>query len=137
MNEQIEYRLNKRDIRPTAMRILVLQYLINQNRAVSLENIERHFEHADKSTLYRTLRTFEKNKLVHTIDDGTKKLKYALCMESCQCDMQDLHYHFHCNNCQNTYCLKNQTIPQIALPRNFTMTQANMVIKGACEACNT
>jgi len=136
MNEKLENRLNKRNIKPTAMRILVLQYLMEHDNAVSLHSIESAFELADKSTLYRTLKTFEKNKLVHTIDDGTKQLKYALCLESCECDTIDLHYHFHCTRCQNTYCLTNQNIPQIDLPKNFKMQQANMVIKGLCESCN-
>lgn len=136
MDEKIENRLNQRDIKPTAMRILVLQYLMEQDNAVSLQSIENAFEIADKSTLYRTLKTFEKNKLVHTIDDGTKQLKYALCLESCECETFDQHYHFHCTNCQNTFCLTNQNIPQIELPKNFKMQQANMVIKGLCENCN-
>jgi len=137
MNESLEKRLNQRDIKPTAMRILVLQYLMEQDSAVSLHRIEAAFDNADKSTLYRTLKTFEKNKLVHTIDDGTKQLKYALCLESCLCESDDLHYHFHCTVCQNTFCLTNQNIPKIELPKNFKMQQANMVIKGLCEGCNS
>ena len=136
MNEQLENRLNQRRVKPTAMRILVLQYLLDQNKAVSLQTIENDFELADKSTLYRTLKTFEKNKLVHSIDDGTKQLKYALCLESCECNASDLHYHFHCTDCQNTFCLTHQSIPEISLPKNFTMSQANMVIKGICSHCN-
>ena len=136
-NDNVENRLNQRHIKPTAMRILVLQYLMEQDRAVSLQNIENAFMVADKSTLYRTLKTFEKNKLVHTIDDGTKQLKYALCLESCQCQTDDLHYHFHCTKCQNTFCLTNQNIPSIELPKNFKMQQANLVIKGLCERCNS
>jgi len=134
--DKIETRLNQKDIKPTAMRILVLQYLMEQDRAVSLQRIETAFENADKSTLYRTLKTFEKNKLVHTIDDGTKQLKYALCLQNCTCEPSDLHYHFHCMNCQNTFCLTDQNIPKIELPKNFKMQQANMVIKGLCESCN-
>ncbi|MCB0537316.1 MAG: transcriptional repressor [Bacteroidetes bacterium] len=136
MNEKIEIKLKQRKIKPTAMRILVLQYLMKQSVAVSLSSIEQEFEKADKSTLYRTLKTFEKNKLVHTIDDGTKQIKYALCLESCQCTTHDLHYHFHCTNCENTFCLSNQNIPTIDLPTNFKMQQANMVIKGLCANCN-
>jgi Fur family ferric uptake transcriptional regulator len=136
MNEVLENRLQQRQIKPTSMRILVLQYLMQQDKAVSLQSIENAFELADKSTLYRTLKTFEKNKLVHSIDDGTKQLKYALCLESCECETNDLHYHFHCNKCNNTFCLTNQNIPQIELPKNFKMEQANMVIKGLCEKCN-
>ena len=137
MNDQIEKKLSKRDIKPTAMRILVLQYLMEQDKAVSLQSIENAFEMADRSTLYRTLKTFEKNKLVHTIDDGTKQLKYALCLESCLCEANDLHYHFHCTMCENTFCLTNLNIPQIELPKHFKMHQANMVVKGHCESCNS
>jgi len=137
MNDNLEERLSRRDINPTSMRILVLQYLMEQNKAVSLQSIEKAFDRADKSTLYRTLRTFEKKKLVHTIDDGSKQLKYALCLESCECETNDLHYHFHCTDCQNTFCLTNQNIPSIELPKNFKMLQANMVIKGICDICNT
>jgi len=137
MNDNLEERLSRRDINPTSMRILVLQYLMEQNKAVSLQSIEKAFDRADKSTLYRTLRTFEKKKLVHTIDDGSKQLKYALCLESCECETNDLHYHFHCTDCQNTFCLSNQNIPSIELPKNFKMLQANMVIKGICDICNT
>jgi len=136
MKNKTEDRLNQRDIKPTAMRILVLQYLMEQDKAVSLQSIENAFDVADKSTLYRTLKTFEKNKLVHTIDDGTKQLKYALCLESCRCEAIDQHYHFHCIECQNTFCLNNHNIPQIDLPKNFKMHQANLVIKGLCEHCN-
>lgn len=136
MNEKLENRLNQRQIKPTAMRILVLKYLMEQDKATSLQTIENAFEIVDKSTLYRTLKTFEKNKLVHTIDDGTKQLKYALCLVSCKCEVIDQHYHFHCTKCQNTFCLTNQNIPRIELPKNFKMQQANMVIKGLCETCN-
>jgi len=134
--EEVEDRLNKRDIKPTAMRILVLQYLMEQSSSVSLNKIEKHFVNSDKSTLYRTLKTFEKNRLVHTINDGTKQLKYALCLESCNCQADDQHYHFHCTKCQNTFCLTNQNVPKIELPTNFKMSQANLVIKGLCGECN-
>jgi len=135
-DDKTESRLISKKITPTPMRVLILQYLMGQDRAVSLQSIEREFVRADKSTLYRTLKTFEKNKLVHSIDDGTKQLKYALCLESCECLTNDLHYHFHCTVCENTFCLTDQNIPQIELPKNFSMEQANMVIKGRCAACH-
>lgn len=135
MDEIVEDKLKQRDIKPTAMRILVLQYLMELDKAVSLQTIESVFDIADKSTLYRTLKTFEKNKLVHTIDDGTKQLKYALCLENCECEVKDQHYHFHCLNCENTYCLTSLNIPSIELPQNFTIKQANLVIKGTCANC--
>ncbi|MBU2061074.1 MAG: transcriptional repressor [Bacteroidetes bacterium] len=137
MNEKIENKLNGREIKPTAMRILVLQFLMKQNSAVSLKAIENSFEFADKSTLYRTLKTFEKSKLIHPINDGTGHLKYALCLDGCNCSPNDLHYHFHCNTCKETFCLTSVNIPNIDLPKNFVMQQANMVIKGICANCKT
>ncbi len=118
------------------MRLLVLQFFTEQTKAVSLKDLEEALYHADKSTLFRTLKTFEENKILHSIEDGTGVTKYALCMESCNCEVQDLHYHFHCNQCANTFCLTALSIPTIDLPTNFKMEQANMVIKGVCANCN-
>jgi Fur family ferric uptake transcriptional regulator len=135
IHKKLEDKLEKKLIKPTAMRLLVLQYLTEQTKAVSLSDIETAFERADKSTLFRTLKTFEKSKLIHSIEDGTGHLKYALCLEGCSCSPIDLHYHFHCNKCKETFCLTTLNIPSIELPKNFEMQQANMVIKGICANC--
>ncbi|HEY9115082.1 MAG TPA: transcriptional repressor, partial [Bacteroidales bacterium] len=78
MNKNIDNKLYSKNIKPTAMRQLVLQVLTEQKTAISLPELERKFEKADKATLYRTLKTFEKHKLIHSIDDGSGTLKYAL-----------------------------------------------------------
>jgi len=136
MNKKLESQLNYRSIKPTAMRLLILKYLMEQKTAVSLSDIETAFDSADKSTIYRTLKTFQKSKLIHSIEDGTNHMKYAICLNECECSPQDLHYHFHCNGCKETFCLTSNNIPKIDLPSNFTMQQANMVVKGLCSNCN-
>lgn len=122
-------------IKPTAMRELVLKILSEQTNAVSLKDIENIFDKADRVTLYRTLKTFEENKLIHSIEDGTGSVKYALCKETCQCIPEDLHVHFLCTKCQTTYCLKDISIPTITLPVNFKLETINMVVKGLCWKC--
>jgi len=136
MNEELENKLEKSDIKPTAMRLLVLQYMMSQTKAISLADIEQGIEFAEKSTLFRTLKTFLEKKLIHSIEDGSGHLKYALCLEECECIPEHLHYHFHCNQCKETFCLNTQHIPVIELPKDFIMQQANMVIKGICANCN-
>ncbi len=137
MNDtKLENKLEKRDIKPTAMRLLVLQFLTEQIKAVSLSDIENSLYYADRSTLFRTLKTFEKNKLIHSIEDGSGQVKYAICLEECDCSAQDLHYHFHCTKCTNTFCLTSLSVPAIDIPKGFVMQQANMVIKGVCANCN-
>ena len=131
-----ESKLENRNIKPTAMRELVLKVLSEQSAAISLADLEQKFEKVDKVTLYRTLKTFEENKLIHSIDDGTGSVKYALCKETCQCHPEDLHVHFLCTKCQQTYCLNDISIPSIALPLNFKLETINMVMKGVCSNCD-
>lgn len=133
--KEIENKLENRNIKPTAMRELVLRVLSEQTAAISLAELEQVFEKADKVTLYRTLKTFEENKLIHSIDDGTGSVKYALCKETCQCHPEDLHVHFHCTRCKQTYCLNDIPVPSVNLPTHFTLENINMVIKGICSNC--
>lgn len=134
---QVEEVLKLRRIRPTAMRILIWRYLKKNNRAVALTDIEQAFDKSERTTLYRTIKTFEKNGLVHQIDDGTGISKYALCEPNCKCDPAvDLHLHFHCLLCMETTCLTDHKIPHISLPRNFITEEINLVVKGSCDKCN-
>ena len=103
------------------MRELVLKVLTEQTTAISLAELEHKFHKADKVTLFRTLKTFEENKLIHSIDDGTGSVKYALCTETCQCNPETLHVHFFCTTCQHTYCLNDIPIPSVNLPVHFNL----------------
>lgn len=136
MLHEIEKKLKNRNIKPTAMRQLVLKVLTEQQTTISLTELEHKFDKADKTTLYRTLKTFEESKLIHSIDDGTGSIKYALCKETCQCHPEDLHVHFLCTKCQQTYCLNDISIPSISLPVNFSLETINLVVKGICSNCD-
>jgi len=135
--DKLEKILEARTVRPTAMRLLVLQFLLDKEVAVSLTNIEEYFDNSDRTTLYRTLKTFEENGIVHQIDDGTGTSKYAICEEHCNCEVeQDLHLHFHCTNCNNTVCLTEHKIPHINLPDGYIAENVNLVVKGICDKCS-
>lgn len=134
--QDLEKKLKLREIHPTAMRILVLKELQNSEVALSLGELETHFEQADKTTIYRTLKTFQKHKLVHSIEDGTGSVKYALCDEDCECMPEQSHAHFHCTKCSATFCMKEFHLPKISLPKNFKPQETSLVIKGLCEKCS-
>lgn len=135
--KEIEKTLEIKNVRPTAMRILIYKYMAEKEIAVALTDIENNFSKADRSTLYRTLKTFEEKGIVHQIDDGTGIPKYALCEPGCNCELdQDLHLHFHCSNCDETVCLTEQKIPHLNLPKGYIAEDANLVIKGICEKCS-
>lgn len=128
-------RLNRRGIRSTAIRILVLKSMLKVDRAVSLLDLENLLDTVDKSTLFRTINLFASHRLVHSIDDGSGSLKYAVCSDDCLCEVDDLHAHFYCEACQKTFCLINTPIPTVTLPDGFTLKSANYVLKGLCPAC--
>jgi Fur family ferric uptake transcriptional regulator len=134
---EVEKTLDNKSIRPTAMRILIYKYMASKNAAVALTDIENAFEKAERTTLYRTLKTFEKKGIVHQIDDGTNISKFALCQPGCNCEIdQDLHLHFHCSHCDKTVCLTEHKIPHINLPKGYIAEDANLVIKGICDLCS-
>ncbi|MDX1351116.1 MAG: transcriptional repressor, partial [Putridiphycobacter sp.] len=66
--ERIEQLLDSKDIRVTAMRLLIYKFLAEKEIAVTLSDIENAFEKADRTTLYRTVKTFEEKGIVHQID---------------------------------------------------------------------
>lgn len=137
MDKNLEHQLERRKIKPTAMRLVVLDFLTKNNYAVSLKDLEAGLESTDRVTLFRTLKTFEDHKIIHSIDDGSGSVKYALCMETCECDYpQDIHIHFHCKVCNETQCLPKVKVPAMNLPNGFSAEEANVVVKGVCNKCS-
>jgi len=137
MTDTLEALLATKQIKPTAMRLLVLEFLLKQTTAISLADLEQAFQHSDRITLYRTLKTFEEKLLVHSINDGTGSFKYAMCQDDCTGEAHaDLHLHFYCTACQETFCLPKTKIPQVSLPEKFRLEELNLIAKGLCDKCN-
>ncbi|GLB48181.1 Fur family transcriptional regulator [Neptunitalea lumnitzerae] len=130
-----ELFLKNKNIKPTAMRLLVLQYLFSCEEAVSLNQVEEALPNADKSTIFRSLKTFEEFGVVHSIREATLT-KYALC-KTCTAEVHtDKHPHFHCNKCDSTICLSHILLPQIQLPEHFKLQEQEYLIHGICDKCN-
>ena len=135
--EKIVQLLESKGIRPTAMRLMTYKRLAELEVAISLGDLEKDFKVSERSTLFRTIKTFEEKGVVHQIEDGTGVIKYALCEENCECEVgNDLHLHFHCNNCNETVCLTEHKIPHISLPDGYITEDINLVVKGICEKCS-
>ncbi len=134
--ENAEEILDLKKVKKTAVRIVVLQHLLNQKKAQSLKNIEDTLIYTDRTSIFRTLKIFEEKKIIHSIQDGSGVMKYAICADGCNCEPKDLHYHFYCTNCDKTFCLFDLPVPKIELPKKFKIHQANLVIKGLCDNCN-
>lgn len=136
MSAVTEQKLIQKNVNPTAMRILVMDLLLEQNCAISLSEIEKGLLPADRITIYRTIKTFEEKGLVHVINDGTGSPKYALCLDECSTsEHHDLHVHFYCISCKETSCLPDSKIPAVSLPDGFSSLETELVVKGICKQC--
>lgn len=136
MSKELENMLIAKQINPTAMRLLVLEFLLKQKSAISLSDLEKQFERSDRTTLYRTLKTFEENGLIHEIKDRNEAVKYALCEAECKNGFHyDQHLHFHCTKCNELFCLPGTQLPVIPLPDKFQLQEISLVARGICNAC--
>ncbi|WP_085536632.1 Fur family transcriptional regulator [Massilibacteroides vaginae] len=128
-------RLEKQDIKPTAIRLLVLEAISNKKEIFSLLELEAELGTIDKSTLFRTLTLFQQHMVVHSIDDGSGAIKYSVCSSNCNCSISDTHAHFYCLHCYKTFCLDKVAVPDLKIPDNLVPISINLVIKGFCEEC--
>jgi Fur family transcriptional regulator, ferric uptake regulator len=134
-NDFFEHKLRHRDIKPTAMRLLILRTMMRGNETVSLPEMERLLPTVDKSTISRTLSLFLLHRLIHAVDDGTGAVKYAVCADDCDCSLEEEHTHFCCESCHRTFCLTQIAVPVVPLPEGFVLESVNYVLKGLCPEC--
>ncbi|NOZ35493.1 MAG: transcriptional repressor [Chlorobi bacterium] len=133
--QDLENILEQKNIKPTAMRLLVLKKITESKKAINFYELEQSFSQVERSTLYRTLKTFEDKHLVHPISDGSGAVKYAICKNNCRCKPEELHVHFFCYKCEKTLCLHDIAIPNVILPDNMTVETATYILKGICGEC--
>lgn len=128
-------KLATRGVKPTAMRLLILRTMMLSGQALSLPDLVERLVTVDKSTVSRTLSLFLSHHLVHSIDDGSGALKYAVCGDECMCEADDMHVHFTCTKCRRTLCLRGLPVPIVHLPAGFSLEGVNYVMKGVCADC--
>ena len=128
--------LEQKAVRITPMRQLLLEHFLKQSRTFGLQELEEVFPKSDRISINRTLKTFEEKGIIHSIDNGTNEVKYALCKEHCLPSHHlDQLPHFHCLKCNQITCLENVFIPSMELPDGFTANEITMTIKGVCKNC--
>ena len=128
-----EARLERRGVKPTANRVLVMEAILSAQRAVSLADIEAILGTVDRSSVFRTLGLFVKHHVVHAIDDGSGSVKYEACDSHDDCSVADMHTHFYCEVCHRTFCLKTIGVPVVDLPAGFVTHSINYIVKGICD----
>jgi Fur family ferric uptake transcriptional regulator len=137
MNSKVIKILEDKKVKPTPMRMLVLEQLILQNQNLTLPDLEKLLYPADRITIYRTLQTFVKSGVAHSIDTISQGSCYALCSDSCAIDVHtESHPHFYCEKCKKVSCnndfaysLENTT------SKKYKITKIEVNIMGICPDC--
>lgn len=138
MTSEIIKILEHHNVKPTAMRMLVLEHMLLNKKHMSLSEIETILYPADRITIYRTLQTFVKNGIAHTVDTSNNGAAYGLCPDGCTNDMHtDEHPHFVCEKCNNITCSNDfiYTIRRNNQACDYTINKVEVIIKGVCPAC--
>lgn len=128
-------RLEGHGVKPTPNRMLVYCAMKRMQRAVSLGELEDILETIDKSSISRVLSMFQKNHLIHVMEDGNGIAKYELCDSENSCSINDMHPHFYCEKCRRVICLKSEHIPVISIGDEYVVNSINYMIKGICPYC--
>jgi len=138
MSEKAVKLLSDHKLRKTDMRLNVLTlFMHSAGKAITQADLDQSIENADRITLYRTLKTFEDNGIIHQAVDGSGITKYALCNSHSCSDHKhsDKHAHFLCNHCGATHCLDEKMNPNIKVPKGYEVEESYLVLKGRCEEC--
>ncbi len=135
---ELKQSLKNHKLRITDCRMDVLEYFQQQKKALSFRDLEYKFQEYDRVTLYRTLHSFEENGLLHKIPGDSGSAVYGLCND---CGVEAHHHnhmHFKCDTCGTTECIDVPVeIPTISLPKNYKMTDMDVIVNGICNHCNS
>jgi Fur family ferric uptake transcriptional regulator len=128
--------LRRNSLSVTESRKKILNLFLNIHGALAHGDIERKAgEKFDRVTVYRTLQTFVEKGIIHTIPTTDNSVRYALCKDCTEGHHHDNHVHFICNQCGTTLCLDDVAVPEIRLPKGFSLNEIEVVAKGVCKDC--
>ena len=122
------------------MRMLVLEQLCLSPKHLSLSEIESVLYPADRVTIYRTLQTFVRKGLVHSVDTLHSGSVYGLCHDDCNAEKHnDEHPHFICENCKAITCTDDfaYTLHKKATASAYEVHKIELTIKGLCPNCSS
>ena len=104
--------LRESGLRRTPVRIAVLSALAQDGQPMGVQQVLQHLPAGtDAVTVYRTLNTFTRKKLVHRVHGEDRSWRYALSKPLAHHAPRHEHPHFVCDTCGSVECLEKAKIP--------------------------
>ncbi|MEE4176476.1 MAG: transcriptional repressor [Bacteroides sp.] len=133
--EEIYALLEEKKLSRTRCRIEILKALRKAGSALSEPEIrEKIGEHFDRTTVYRSLRSFLKQDVIHSIALDGGELRYALTPQN-DVAQSSHHIHFFCGECNGVFCISHKVFGTPDLPEGFEATHFDLLIQGRCKKC--
>ena len=137
MNEAhqlLQKELKLKNLSITKARLAIFSCLFNKD-AQTMSQITKSCSTFDRATIYRTIATFEKIKIIHRVNIGWK-FKYELSDKFVK-----HHHHLYCIGCGKTILIEDNKqietiIRDISKSFNFNHVNHQFDIQGFCEDCN-
>jgi Fur family ferric uptake transcriptional regulator len=133
--------LRSAGLRRTPVRAGVLDVLAGANGPLAVPQIlEQLPARTDAVTVYRTLNTFTRKKLVHRVHGEDRTWRYAMSGQTEQ-SPEHQHPHFVCDECGTVECLEKSQIPGTFVPSlrvgaRYSVRYPEVVLHGVCPKCH-
>jgi Fe2+ or Zn2+ uptake regulation protein len=133
--------LQRSGLRRTPVRVAVIDVLARGGRPISVPQILARMRGAvDTVTVYRTLHTFARKKLVHRVRGEDRSWLYALSDGGAK--VQHLHPHFVCDQCGKVECLEDARVPpalvqSLGVRDDYQVAWPEVVLHGLCPRCHS
>lgn len=133
-----ETQIRATGARVTRQRVLVLDFLLTQQKSLTHHEIQAHLakqehEELDSVTLYRVLEWLTENELIHRIAGADQVWRFSAGAGHHAHE----HAHFQCVQCEQVTCFTDLALPRkIKLPEGFQTQEIDFLIKGTCANCN-
>ncbi|MDR1370172.1 MAG: transcriptional repressor [Dysgonamonadaceae bacterium] len=128
--------LRNKGLKKTIQRVMLINIL--QKSDVSLTENEIKSEMGDlydRITFYRTVQTLLEAGIIHRITVDNITVKYAL--NHLDQEHSGNHIHFFCRVCHSVTCLEDVPMPEYSTPKDYTVEECEVLMKGVCEVCKT
>jgi Fur family ferric uptake transcriptional regulator len=135
----IDALLRSHGLRRTPVRVEVLDLLQSAGRPLSVPQMLARLKGVDTVTVYRTLNTFVRKKLVHRIRSEDRSWLYAAG------DLHErplhTHPHFVCDGCGKVECLEEASVPDtfvksLGVQHGYAVSYPEVVLHGRCPKCH-
>lgn len=136
MNHDIYALLEQNNLSRTPCRVEILKTLSKADSALSESEIRDNLSYNyDRTTVYRTLRNFLNQNVIHSISLEGGEVRYALTPHKDKTHSSH-HVHFYCNECSGVFCISHKPFETPSLPAGYKPVNYDLLVHGKCRNCS-